>query len=316
MIDSPKNRETQRKGIRRARAATIAGVAAMSVGLAAAPAAQAYDTTVNRNFTWDPVYSSGLVAGLIDFVSKVMPGVNAQLSDTISFHTGPPPSLGLTVATSQTIDAGVTTVNAAINVGLDLVLRNIAGDTKNLYNTEAGIPQPGCNQPYGISLTGPKGYASTCRYAMQLATLGSVDNLINAYRAQIASVQGDTPAGFIPFTSGPNATPTFSGNTPGANGPAYTNQALIFLQNNLRPNGGLSARFPKISSALGIDPSMPAGGTTVSPNGKIALNTTTLDLTWAYDPIGDFPAVFNIPALINSALAAIGPGFDLSRGVR
>ena len=44
---------------------------------------------------------------------------------------------------------------------------------------------------------------------------------------------------------------------------------------------------------------MPDAGKVTSQDGKIALNTTTLDLTWAYDPIGDFPAVFNIPAITN-----------------
>jgi hypothetical protein len=306
MTGSKDNRATRRsKG--RVRKAAFAGAtaAAMTVGLAAAPAAQAYDTIVDRDFTWDPVYGSGLVVGLLDFVSRVAPGQDFQLSDTISFQTGPPPSLGLNISTALSIPVQVTTVNAAVNVGLNLNIRQIAGDTKNLYNTEAGIAQPGCNQSYGISLSGPKGYASTCRYAIQLATLGAVGNLIDAFRAQIASVQGDTAAGLIPFTFGPNATATFSGNVPGANGPAYTNQALIFLQNQLRPNGGIGARFPGITSLLGGDPAMPAGGKTVSPDGKIVLNTTTLDLTWAYDPIGDFPAVFNLTSMANSLLAAL-----------
>ena len=50
---------------------------------------------------------------------------------------------------------------------------------------------------------------------------------------------------------------------------------------------------------------MPAAGKVTSSDGKIALNTTTVDATWAYDPIGDFPAVFNIFALANSAAAAL-----------
>jgi len=309
MIGSKDNRADNRATRRRngrVRKAAMAGAtaAAIAVGLTAAPA-HAYDTVVDREFTWDPVYGSGLVVGLLDFISRVAPGQDFQLSDTFSFQTGPPPSLGLAISTALSLPVQVTTINAAVNVGLNLNFRQIAGDTKNLYNTEAGIAQPGCNQPYGISLSGPKGYASTCRYAIQLASLGSVVNLIDAFRAQIASVQGDTAAGLIPFTFGPNATATFSGNVPGANGPAYTNQALIFLQNQLRPNGGIGARFPGITSLLGGDPAMPAGGKTVSPDGKIVLNTTTLDLTWAYDPIGDFPAVFNLTSIANSLLAAL-----------
>lgn len=306
MTDSTDNRaRRRRKG--RVKMAALAGAtaAAMTVGLAGAPSAQAFDLVIDRDYTWDPVYGSGLVVGLLDFISRVSPGVDSQLSDTILFQTGPPPSLGFEVSTALSVDAIVTTINALANIGLNLNIRQIAGDTKNLYNTAAAIPQPRCGQSYGISVQGPKGYASTCRYAVQLATLGSVGNLIDALRAQIASVLGDTPAGLIPFTFGPNATPTFSGNVPGANGPAYTNQALIFLQNQLRPNGGIGARFPGITTFLGGDPSMPAGGKTVSPDGKINLNTTTWDLTWAYDPIGDFPAVFNITSMVNSLLAGL-----------
>lgn len=306
MIGSENTRAMRRKrGRIKTMAVAGATVAAMGMGLAAAPGASAIAVNVDKEYTWDPVYSSGLVAGLLELVSKVAPGLNAELSDTISFHSGPPPTLSLNVAMSQAIDAVVATVDANVKIGLNLAMQYIAGDTKNLYNTEAGIPQPGCGQSYGISLQGPKGYASTCRYAIQLGTLGAVGNLVNAYRAQIASVAGQTPAGLIPFTSAPNSTPTFTGTANGQNGPAYTNQALIFLQNHLRPNGGLAARFPGISSALGIDPNMPGAGATVSPDGKIVLNTTTLDLDWAYDLIGDFPAVFNIPAIANSILAAL-----------
>lgn len=306
MIGTESNRATRRRSGRlKSMAVAGATVAAMGMGLAVAPGANAIAVDVNRDFTWDPVYSSGLVAGLINTVSKLAPGVNAQLTDTISFHTGPPPTLSLAVATSQVIDAVIATIDANVQIGLNLGLQYVPGDTKTLYNTQGGIPQPGCGSSYGISLQGPKGYASTCRYSIQLATLGAVGNLVNMYRGQIASVAGQTPAGLIPFTSAPNSTPTFTGTANGQNGPAYTNQALIFLQNHLRPNGGLAARFPGISNALGIDPNMPAGGATVSPDGKIVLNTTTLDLTWAYDLLADFPAVFNLPAIANSVLGLL-----------
>jgi hypothetical protein len=311
MIGSTGNRASRRK-YGRAKKMALAGAtaAAITVGMATAPVAQAIEIDVDREYTWDPVYGSGLIVGLLDFVSRVAPGVDAQLSDTISFQTGPPPSLGLSVKTTISQNVLVVTIDANVTVELNLNIRQIAGDTKNLYNTEAGIPQPGCNQPYGTKAAslnvGPQGYASTCRYAIQLATLGTVGNLIDAYRAMIASVLGDTEAGLIPFTYGPNATPTFSGSVPGANGPAYTNQALLLLQNHLRPNGGIAARFPGFTSLLGGDPEMPKAGKTVSPDGKIVLNTTTLDLTWAYDPIADFPAVFNVVSIANS-LAGLVP---------
>lgn len=291
MIGSETQRTTRRdKASVRARRAAVAGAAAaaMTVGLAVAPAAQAI--TIERDYTWDPVYSSGLVAGLLDFVSKVMPGVNAQLSDTISLQTGPPPALTLNVVTSQVISG----FNANIKVGLTLNLRKIAGDTANLYNTVGGIPQPGCLASGGGLLGGA--YSTNCRYAIQLATLGTELNLLNAYRAQVASVQGETQSGLIPFASAPGSTAAL---------PTQTNQALIILQNPLRPNGGLAARFPSISEKLGINPTMPDAGRFASQDGKTVLNTTTLDLTWAYDPIGDFPAISSLPAILNSAAALL-----------
>jgi hypothetical protein len=297
MIGSAENRATRRKArMRRAKlaAGATATATAMALGIAAAPAAQAI--TVDRNYTWDPVYASGLYASLLDLVSKIAPDVNAQLSDTISFHTGPPPSLGLAVSTSVVQDIGIGgPVFIYANIGLNLNLRTIAGNTANLYNTVAGLPQPGCGNGGGSDF-GNASYAKNCRYAVQLATLGTELNLLDAYRAQIASVQGSTPAGLISYESSPGST---------AQLPTQTNQALVILQNPDRPNGGLAARFPGLSKALGIDSSMPGAGKVTSADGNTALNTSTLDLTWAYDPIGDFPAVFNLPAIVNSLAAAL-----------
>lgn len=292
MIGSPANRASRRRSGWRSRTATAAGAAAtaVAVGLTAAPSAQAI--TVNRDYTWDPVYASGLYAGLLELVSNLLPGVNAQLSENISFQTGPPPALGLQVEVPPIVQSGLAVY---ANVGLTLNLRAIAGGSANLYNTVAGLPEPGCGKG-GAGDTGAASYASNCRYAIQLATLGSELDLINAYRDQVASVRGDTQSGLIPFTSAPTSTSKL---------PTQTNQALVILQNPLRPNGGIAARFPGIAKALGIDPVMPDAGRVASESGKVVLNTTTLDLTWAYDPIGDFPAVFSPFAIANSLSAAL-----------
>ena len=297
MIGSEGARAQRRgKGPRQGRVAAVAGATAtaLAVGLASAPSAQAI--TVNRDFTWDPVYTSGLLAGALNFASKQFPGINAQLSDTISFHTGPPPSLGLNVAADPIVESvplvGVVAIYAEI--GLNLNFRQIAGDTKNLYNTEAGLPQPGCLVS-GKQLSGGA-YSTNCRYAIQMATLGTQFNLLDAYRAMIDSVQGNTHSGLIPFTASPSSNSQL---------PTQTNQVLIFLQNPVRPNGGIAARFPGLSELFGIDPTMPAAGKYYSQDRTIALNTSTLDLTWAYDPIGDFPATSNLFALTNSAFSLL-----------
>jgi len=278
MTDSTSNRAGRRATANRAKTAAVAGTAAaaMAVGLAGAPAAQAIDV----NVTWYPTYTSGALADILNLVGNLIPGQDLQLNENFSFSSGPPQSVGLSITAEV---AGISAnVIAALN------LKNIPGNAKNLYNTVAGTPQQG-----GCTSSDKQ---STCRYILQLATSQAVMNLVDAYRNEISSVKGNTPAGLIPFGAGPNATATQ---------PAQTNQAFILLQNALRPNGGIAARFPDISKALGINPDMPAAGKITSPDKKIALNTTTLDLTWAYDPIGDFPAVFNPTAILNSAMAGL-----------
>jgi len=105
-----------------------------------------------------------------------------------------------------------------------------------------------------------------------------------------------TEAGLVPFAPVPNAT---------ALKPSQTNEVFGFVQNPLRPNGGFLARFPDLSKALNIDPTMVAAGKYKSADSKTVLNTSTIDVTWAYDPVADFPAVFNVFSLANSALAAL-----------
>ncbi len=298
------NRASRRRtALGRIRAAAWAGTTAtaMAVGLAAAPQAQAIDIVVDRDFTWDPTYTSGLIASILNVVSNALPGQNLSLTDQISFTTGPPPAIGFDVPVQTSFPVPlVGTIGVDANIGLKLNLRNINPDAKTLYNTVAAIPLQGnpCGGGQGGVDLSPK-FASNCRYAVQLATSQAVLNLVDAYRAQIASVRGGpdgTPPDYIPFGAAPGSTTAF---------PSWTSEVLAFLQNPLRPNGGLAARFPDIAEALGINPVMPGAGKTVSPDGKIVLNTSTLDLTWAYDPVGDFPAAWSPFAIANSLAAAL-----------
>jgi len=246
----------------------------MALGLAAAPDAQALD------YTWDPTYTAGTLAGIIDFIGNAFPGTSVAGI----YNSGPPQSISVSVPDVPLVGS----VN--LNLNLDYLpggSGGVYGGSAYLYNTLGGIPQPTCSGSY----------ASNCRYALMLGTSGATLDLAEAYRAQVQSVTtGDTPAGFIPFEAAPNSTPAR---------PTQTNQGLVFLQNPLRPNGGILSRFPGLTNAIGLDPTMPAAGKYTSADGRVAVNTTTVDATWAYDPVGDFPAVFNLFALTNSLLATL-----------
>lgn len=271
---SQMNRAARRRtALRRAKAGALAGAgaAAMTLGIAAAPGALP-EAGAAIDINWDPTYTAGTLAGLIDFLGNAFPG-----TDLGFYKSGPPPVLTVSVDNIPIVDS----------LSLTLTLDNIAGDTANLYNTVGSIPQPTCSGTF----------ASNCRYAIQLATGGTNVNLVDSYRTQISSVvDGITPAGYIPFTAAPNSTTAR---------PTQTNQGLLFLNNPLRPNGGVLARFPGLSGLVGIDPTIPATGYNTSADQRIRLNTATLDLTWAYDPLGDFPVAFNPFSIVNSLTAAL-----------
>jgi len=269
-----RNRAARRSAARRARSATVAGAAAaaLTVGVAIAPPAQAADLTVN----WDPAYTAGGLAGILNFIGNASPGLDlAGL-----YNSGPPQQINISLP-----DVAPPIVNT---VFLNLFLKYLTNSsTAGLYNTIANIPAPG-----SCTIA-----ATNCRYALMLGTSEATYNLVDAYRAQIESVTtGTSRAGFIPFTASPGSTSAR---------PTQTDQALVFLQNPVRPNGGLMSRFPDISEALGFNPTMPAAGKYTSADGKVALVTSTIDATWAYDPIGDFPAVFNLTAIANSFAAGL-----------
>lgn len=269
MSDSPTNRTT-----RRARNAALAGTAAaaLTLGLTGTPQANALDLTVN----WDPTYTAGSLAGILNFVGNANPG----LSLGGLYNSGPP----------QQVNAVLSNVFPPLvnNVYLNLFLKYLPkSSTEALYNTIANIPAPG-----GCTLS-----ATSCRYALMLATGGATYNLVDAYRAQIQSVTtGTTRAGLIPFTASPGSTPAR---------PTQTDEALVLVQNPVRPNGGLFSRFPGMTTLFGLDPTMPAAGTNTSADGTVKLITSTVDVTWAYDPIADFPEVFNLTAIANSLAAAL-----------
>ena len=199
------------------------------------------------------------------------------------------------------ISLGAIPIYAPDGAFLTLQLSPIAFDTQNIYNTVNALPFKrrtgflGANANFFdrvYSLTG----ATAGQFPAILSSGIGTGNTVQAYRTQIATVlnNGAAPNGYTPYQ------PSAINNVPNE-----TNQVLLLLRNSYRPNGGLQARFAPLLNLFGVDTAMPAPGFVTSPNGQIKLNTGTVDLTWAYDPISDFPVTLNPFAIANSLLAGL-----------
>jgi len=209
------------------------------------------------------------------------------------------PALGITSV--GPISLGAIPIYAPDGAFLTLQLAPIAFDTQNIYNTVNALPFKrrtgflGANANFFdrvYSLTG----ATAGQFPAILGSGVGTGNTVQAYRTQIATVlnNGAAPNGYTPYQ------PSAINNVPN-----QTNQELLLLRNSYRPNGGLQARFAPLLNLFGVDTAMPAPGFVNSPNGQIKLNTGTVDLTWAYDPISDFPVTLNPFAIANSLLAGL-----------
>lgn len=291
------NRKARRgsKALRRGRriVTTAAAVGSLTLGLAGMPSAQAatgYDVNIDVN----PVYTVGTLAGLI----------NGLLSAGIGFppvvNPGPPASFSFPVnySVTQKVDyVGDVLVNI-LNATLYPVLA--PNDSYGIYNAVNGL-----SNWYTVAgnLVKPGNTDNRYRPAAALGIGDGAVSLIEAYRQQIQSVTtGVTDQGYSPFVLGPGS--------PGKN-INWTNEVLLLASNPYRPNGGLFTRFQGISDLLGIDTSVPAGGKYTNPYQNPAstpgmtLNTSTVDLAWEYDPLADFPTVFNPFSIVNSLMAAL-----------
>lgn len=209
------------------------------------------------------------------------------------------PALGITSV--GPISLGAIPIYAPDGAFLTLQLSPIAFDTQNIYNTVNALPFKRRTGFLGANANFfDRVYSLTGNTAGQFpAILGSgvgTGNTVQAYRTQIATVlnNGAAPNGYTPYQ------PSAINNVPN-----QTNQVLLLLRNSYRPNGGLDARFAPLLKLFGVDTAMPAPGFVNSPNGQIRLNTGTVDLTWAYDPISDFPVTLNPFAIVNSLLAGL-----------
>lgn len=83
--------------------------------------------------------------------------------------------------------------------------------------------------------------------------------------------------------------------------------SAIYINNMLRPDGGLVSRFPDLAKLFGINPTMPTvAGTGPNKDGASVYAWST-DVTWAYNPMADFPVTANPFSLANAMFGAIPP---------
>lgn len=187
MTDTAGNRRARRsrqgRGVVKKRTKTLAAAAAlataMTVGVAAAPAplpAARADIDIPL-ITQDPVFTTGLLAGLIAGLGIDKVSIPLNLS----------------------IDTGIGIIGK-INIGtLDLVLDNVPRGTQNLYNSINGWA--------GWSTSGN----TRSRFPATLGIGNGAFYTVNAYRAQRDSVMnGNTPPGYTPFVPGPNGQTNFT----------------------------------------------------------------------------------------------------------
>jgi len=190
----------------------------------------------------------------------------------------------------------IANVSGLGDITLTLQLAPIGYDTQNIYNTVNALPFQRRQLVFG-SKPNDRVYSTSGATAGQFpAVLSSgigTRNLIDAYRTQIASINGSSPGGYTPYQPGTVQIPN------------QTNQELLYLRDPLRPNGGIEARFAPILNLFGVDTTLPTAGVKSNTAGTIKLNTGTVDLAWAYDTISDFPVTLNPFSITNSVIAGL-----------
>lgn len=88
-------------------------------------------------------------------------------------------------------------------------------------------------------------------------------------------------------------------------GVGVTGQWLIFVNNVSRPGGGLFALATPLTNLFGLNLTMPDAGSYTNPDKTKVLNTSILDITWAYNPLSDVPTTLSPLAWANSAAAGV-----------
>lgn len=151
----------------------------------------------------------------------------------------------------------------------------------------------------------------SCRTAFAFTTGIGAFGVADAINALWSSAEGDTRRGYAPLA--------LVGSTPG--GPpsvpktGITQTSAVYLNNVLRPNGGLATRFAPLLNILGVNTAMPSVGEIPTPpewpdepaEDAVSLYNWSTDLTWAYNTLADFPITLNPFSIINSAFATLPP---------
>ncbi|MED5813741.1 PE-PPE domain-containing protein [Mycolicibacterium sp. 050232] len=88
-------------------------------------------------------------------------------------------------------------------------------------------------------------------------------------------------------------------------GDGVTGQWLIFVNNVSRPGGGLFALATPFTNLFGLNLTTPDAGSYTNADKTKVLNTSILDITWAYNPLSDVPTTLNPLAWANSAAAGV-----------
>ncbi|MFV8049698.1 PE-PPE domain-containing protein [Mycobacterium sp. 48b] len=88
-------------------------------------------------------------------------------------------------------------------------------------------------------------------------------------------------------------------------GVGVTGQWLIFVNNVSRPGGGLFALATPFTNLFGVNLTTPEAGSYTNAGQTKVLNTSILDITWAYNPLSDVPTTLNPLAWANSLAAGV-----------
>ncbi|WP_246584879.1 PE-PPE domain-containing protein [[Mycobacterium] fortunisiensis] len=88
-------------------------------------------------------------------------------------------------------------------------------------------------------------------------------------------------------------------------GVGVTGQWLIMVNNVSRPGGGLLALATPLTNLFGLNLTTPDASSYTNADMTKVLNTSILDVTWAYNPLSDVPTTLNPLAWANSAAAGV-----------
>lgn len=165
------------------------------------------------------------------------------------------------------------------------------GEPKDIYDAINAVPFS--TNPLMVGTRSP----------IVLADANAAYSAVAAYRALIASAQGNTPEDYDPLA--PNLVPLT---------PNQTNELIGLIRNPIRPNGGIYSRFESLADRFGIDSAMPDSGIAPDQVSGVKLNTSILDVSLAYDSMSDFPVTRNFWAIANSLVASFLPTYLLDGG--